>query len=79
MLAVSHQTSHKVLGHDVIHNVTKFQNCRPDDSFFLFAKNPSQEHFGKNSITNTFVKPGYKTKSHEFYNILYILTYKPSF
>ena len=32
---LSHQTSHKVLGHYVVCNVTKFQNCRPNNQFFL--------------------------------------------
>ena len=35
---VSHQTSHEALGHRVVSNTTKFQNCRTDDKFFIGEK-----------------------------------------
>ena len=35
---VSHQASHKLLGHHVIHNVTKFQSCRLDNYIFIGKK-----------------------------------------
>ena len=47
---VSHQTWHKVLGHHVARNITKFQSCRHDNLVFI-GKNPPQKHFEKNNIT----------------------------
>ena len=41
-----HQTSHEVLGHYVIHNVTKFQNYRSDNIFIV------EKHFDKNNVIN---------------------------
>ena len=34
-VGVSHQTSHEVLGHYVVRNVTRFQSCRPNNYFVL--------------------------------------------
>ena len=31
MSGISHQTSHDVLGHYVVPNITKFQTCRPNN------------------------------------------------
>ena len=45
---VSHQMSHKVLGHHVVPNVTKFQSCRYDN-YFLLAK---RKHFDKKNTKN---------------------------
>ena len=45
---VPHQMSHKVLGHYVIHNVTKFQHCRPHKYLFI-AEKSSQKYFQKNN------------------------------
>ena len=42
-------TSHKVLGHYVIRNPTKFQSCRSNDKFVI-SEIPSQKHFDKNNI-----------------------------
>ena len=46
MLRVSRQSSREVLGHYIIHNVTKFQNCRSDNKYFTGEK-PSQKHFDR--------------------------------
>ena len=43
-LGVSYQTLHKVLGHYIVFNITKFQNCRRDNKFFTGEKQ-SQKHF----------------------------------
>ena len=60
-LGVSHQTSHEVLGHYVIHNVPKFQSGRSDNKFFIGEK-PSQ----KNILTRTITALMY-------YNIAFVI------
>ena len=51
---ISLQTSHKVLGHYVIRNVTKFQNCRSDSRFFIGKKRP-WNHFDKYNNMHFFL------------------------
>ena len=51
-LGMSHQTSHKVFGHYIIHSVTKFKNCT-SDKFFIGRKS-SQKHFDKSNNSKSY-------------------------
>ena len=51
-LGMSHQTSHKVFGHYIIHNVTKFENCT-SNKFFMGRKS-SQKHFDKSNNSKSY-------------------------
>ena len=47
-LGALYQTSHKVLGHSVFCNITKFQSYRRDN-FFFNSEKPSRKHLDKNT------------------------------
>ena len=46
---VSDQTSHVILGHHVIHNITKFFKAVDVIISLLLAKKTSQKHFAENN------------------------------
>ena len=48
-LACLHWTSHEILGHFIVRNITKFQNCKSGNIFFIDEK-PSPKHFDKNTM-----------------------------
>ena len=70
-LGLLHQMSQEVLGHYVVHNVTKFQNCRSNNFLFLFfsGKKPLQKHFDKNNNTShhiTWISIHYQSNKISF-------------
>ena len=58
VLGVSHQTLHKVLGHFIICDVAKFQNCRSDDKIFIDKKHEENISL-KTTSCYPFLKNGY--------------------
>ena len=64
-LGMWHQMAHKVLGHYVVHTITKFQNCRSDDNFFSLAKKKHCE----NILLRTIVQ-NWEQQQFNWYSLL---------